>query len=133
MEILVENVDDVGVVAESFEVAEGGVDLPGAVCLLVLQLFELRVGFGVDLAFEVAEGLHLVGELIDHLPEPLVGQLEIKVTVENEAEEIGVVGPAGNTLRERGNQAAEHMAKVELRVEHAKDSVIVGDVSDRAD
>jgi hypothetical protein len=56
-------------------------------------LLQLILGLVLELGAVLAEALELVYELVDHVPEPLVGQLHVDDAVEDDAEEVAVVGP----------------------------------------
>ena len=73
----------------------------------------------------LAVALELVNELIDHLPQPQVGELHVDVAVKNHAEQIGVVVPGFHALFKRGGSLAEHVPKVHLLVQQTKNVVVV--------
>jgi uncharacterized protein (DUF2249 family) len=54
----------------------------------LVELLQLVLGLVLELGAVLAEALELVYELVDHVPEPLVGQLHVDDAVEDfEAEE----------------------------------------------
>lgn len=92
----------------------------------LLELVELVLRLGLELGAVLAEALELVDELVDHVPEPLVGQLHVDDAVEDDAEEVAVVGPRLGAVRggERGEPGVG-VAVPELAVEEEEDVVAV--------
>jgi hypothetical protein len=92
----------------------------------LLELVQLVLGLVLELGAVLAEALELVHELVDHVPEPLVGQLHVDDAVEDDAEEVAVVGPGLGAVRggER-REARVRVAVPELPVEEEEDVVAV--------
>ena len=127
--LLVQVGDDTGLVHERLEEVEHAQRGPYVVA--ALERRELLLGLDGELAAVLAHGLELVDELVDHLPEPQVGELHVDVTVKDHAEQVAVVLPALLALIERGRGLAVHVAEVHLLVQQAKDVIVVGVPRDR--
>ena len=69
-------------------------DGPDALGVALLERGELLLRLRAQLPAVLAEGLELVDELVDHLPQPEVGELHVDVAVEDDVEQVGVVVPA---------------------------------------
>ena len=82
---------DVGLVHQGVEHVQHGVDIPHL--RVALQVVDLIVSLLRQLGPELGEGLELIDELVDDLPEPLVGQLQIDGGVggEDVVEQLAVV------------------------------------------
>merc|ERR1719430_206794 len=93
-----------------------------------LERFYFVLSFLCKLAAELAECLELIDELVDDLPKPLVGQLEVDGSLcgENVVEELAVVVVALETLLDGGTalDSSIDMAEVELPVKVQEDGVI---------
>ena len=101
--------------------------------VVLLEEGDLLVGLVLELGAVLAEALELVDELVDHVPEPLVGELHVDDAVEDDAEEVAVVRPrlgalAGGERRGRrrgGGGPRVGVAVPELPVEEEEDVVAV--------
>ena len=82
---------DVGLVHQGVEHVQHGVNVPHL--RVPLQVVNLLVSLLGQLGPELREGLELVDELVNDLPEPLVGQLQVDRGVRREdvVEQLAVV------------------------------------------
>lgn len=64
----------------------------------------LLLSLVLHLSSVLAKALELVHELVDHVPEPLVGQLHINDAVEDDLEETTVIVPRVDSLLQRRRQ-----------------------------
>merc|ERR1719341_2451001 len=94
-----------------------------------LQRLYFVLGFLCKLAAELAERLELIDELVDDLPEPLIGQFEVDGGLRGEdvVEELAVVVVALEPLLNSGAtlDSSIDVAEVELPVQVEEDWVIV--------
>lgn len=93
--------------------------------IVLAEELELVVGAVLELGAVLAIGLELVDELVDHVPEPLVGELHVDDAVEDDAEEAAVVVPGLDALARGGGEAGVEVAEPHLAVEEAEDVVVV--------
>mmetsp|Transcript_64313 Transcript_64313/g.171534 ORF Transcript_64313/g.171534 Transcript_64313/m.171534 type:complete len:216 (+) Transcript_64313:1524-2171(+) len=82
---------------------------------------------------ELAEGLELIDELIDHVPQPLVGKLqrERPLALEEQVEDIAVVEPRLDALLQGRLQLRVDVPVVQLLVEQEELLVRVDEGRDR--
>ena len=84
----------------------------------------------LELATVATEGFELVDELIDHIPEPLVGQLQLDGTtggrVQDVVEEIAVVFKRLNTMLQRGQHVRVDVSVVQFLVQDEEHGVFGG-------
>ena len=78
---------------------------------------------------EKAEGLELVDELVDNIPEPLVGQFAVdgSVVVEDEVEKVAVVVVRLVTMLEGGSvsYASVNVTEVQLFVQDQEERIVL--------
>lgn len=86
---------------------------------------DLVLGLVLHLCAVLTEGLKLVDELVDHIPQPLIGQLHVDDAVEDDLEEAAVVVVGVDPLLEGGRHAGVEVAEPHLAVEEAEDVVVV--------
>ena len=118
---------DVGLVHQGVVHVPHGVPVPHL--KVGLQNLDLLFGLHGELAPELAECLELVNELVDNLPEPLVGQLEVDRGVSglDIVEELAVVVAALGPLLDRGaalNPGVD-VLEVEFPAEVQEDGVVI--------
>jgi hypothetical protein len=92
----------------------------------LLELVELVLRLGLELGAVLAAALELVDKLVDHVPEPLVGQLHVDDAVKDDSEEVAVVGPGLGAVRgSERREAGVGVAVPELAVEEEEDGIAV--------
>jgi hypothetical protein len=94
----------------------------------LLEKRNLLLGLVLHLSPVLAKALKLVDKLINHIPEPLVGQLHVDDPVKHDLEEAAVVVPGVDPLLERGREPGVQVAEPHLAVEQAEDVVVVDEV-----
>lgn len=85
----------------------------------------LLLGLVLHLGAILTEGLKLIHKLINHIPQPLIGQLHIDDAMEHHLEKAAVVVVGIDPLLEGGRHAGVEVAEPHLAVEEAEDVVVV--------
>jgi len=92
-----------------------------------LELLDLLFGLALELGAVLAEGLELVDELVNDVPEPLVGELQLDrgLGVEDVVEEVHVVLEGGKAVLQGRGELGVDVPEGELIVEDEEHRVIV--------
>jgi len=116
---------DPGLLDERVEDVEDRVDVPDV--WVVLEPLDLLPRLGLELGAVLAEGLELVNELINNVPEPLVRELKLDggVRVQNVVEQVTIVLKGGKTMVQGGLQLGVDVPEGKLIVEDQEHTVIV--------
>mmetsp|Transcript_10760 Transcript_10760/g.32286 ORF Transcript_10760/g.32286 Transcript_10760/m.32286 type:complete len:250 (-) Transcript_10760:122-871(-) len=126
-------VGDVRLVNQSLQVVEHAHHRPHRVLLTERHLpqgLDLRLALHGQLAAVLGEVLELVHELVDHVPQPAVGQLHVDVAVNDDPEQCRVVGPRLTPCLQAGLLNGIQVPVVHLLVKHAENVVVLDQVAD---
>mmetsp|Transcript_15764 Transcript_15764/g.61588 ORF Transcript_15764/g.61588 Transcript_15764/m.61588 type:complete len:317 (-) Transcript_15764:65-1015(-) len=128
--LILKPLDDATLGNEEVEVLENGDDVPSVG--VVLELLDLLGLLVLELAARLAEALELVDELVHHVPEPLVGQLEVErcLALEETIEERTVVLEGVEPLLQRRLELRVDVPEVHLLVQKHERLVSVNDGRD---
>lgn len=121
--LLLQNLNNGTLLHQRLKEVQNPIHIPGLVELA--QERDLLFGLVLHLGTILAEALELVDELVDHVPQPLVGELHVYNTVEDHLEKAAVVVPGVDALAERGREARVEVAEPHLAVEEAKNVVVI--------
>lgn len=94
---------------------------------------ELVIGLLLQFSTVLAERLELVDELVDHIPQPLVRQLHVDITVKDNLEEVAIVIPGVAALFKSRLKASVQVTEPHFLVKQAEDMIVFNVRSNHVD